>query len=76
MPTTRWVNFRCDEDLHERMKVAAAADGRSLSNWLAYRISRMLILLEVQEERAQQLAETGWIDVPPRTPQDGEQRES
>lgn len=38
----RWVHFRVEEDLHEKMRAAAAADRRSLSNWLALTLERVL----------------------------------
>ena len=38
----RWVHFRVDEDLYRRMREAAAADHRSLSNWLALIVERAL----------------------------------
>ena len=38
----RWVHFRVDEDLHKQMREAAAADRRSLSNWLALIVERAL----------------------------------
>jgi uncharacterized protein (DUF1778 family) len=40
--TTRWVHIRVDEDLHERMKAAAAADRRSLANWVAVACERAM----------------------------------
>jgi len=38
----RWLHFRVDEQLHERARQAAAADRRSLSNWLALTIEKAL----------------------------------
>lgn len=41
MPT-RWVHFRIPEDVHDRIKAAAAEDRRSLSNWVAMACERAL----------------------------------
>ena len=38
----RWVHFRVDEELYERMHAEAAADRRSLSNWLSLSIEDYL----------------------------------
>jgi len=38
----RWLHFRVDEQLLERARLAAAADRRSLSNWVALTIERAL----------------------------------
>lgn len=42
MPDTRWIHFRIDEALYERMRAEAAADRRSLANWLSVTIERLL----------------------------------
>ncbi len=39
---TRWVRFRLDEELHEQALKAAAADRRSLGNWVSVIIERSL----------------------------------
>jgi hypothetical protein len=49
---TRWVHFRIDEKLYERMRTAAAADRRSLSNWLALVVEHALIRQDEQKESA------------------------
>jgi len=36
----RWLHFRVDEQLYERARQVAAADRRSLSNWVALIIER------------------------------------
>lgn len=41
MPT-RWVHFRVDEQIYERIRSAATADRRSLSNWVAVACERAL----------------------------------
>jgi hypothetical protein len=42
MPT-RWVHLRVDEQIYDRMKAAAEADRRSLSNWVAVACERALV---------------------------------
>lgn len=37
-----WAHFRIDADVYKRMQAAAAADSRSLSNWLALVVKRVL----------------------------------
>jgi predicted HicB family RNase H-like nuclease len=39
---TRWLHFRLDEQLLEQARQAAAADRRSLSNWVGLVIERAL----------------------------------
>jgi uncharacterized protein (DUF1778 family) len=41
MPT-RWVHFRVDEQIYDRIRAAADADRRSLSNWIAVACERAL----------------------------------
>ena len=38
----RWVHFRVDEQVYERMQQAAREDRRSLSNWVAVTCERAL----------------------------------
>lgn len=39
---TRWVHFRVEEEIAEQMRLAAIADRRSLSNWVALTVERAL----------------------------------
>jgi predicted HicB family RNase H-like nuclease len=50
MPT-RWVHFRVDEQIYERIRTAATADRRSLSNWIAVACERNLDAEEVNHDR-------------------------
>jgi predicted HicB family RNase H-like nuclease len=40
--STRWLHFRIEEELHERVREAAEADRRSVSNWVAVACERAL----------------------------------
>ncbi len=44
----RWLHFRIDEQLHERARLAAAADRRSLSNWVMLTIERAVDAAEAE----------------------------
>lgn len=37
-----WISFRLDPALHERMKAVAAAERRSMANWLATVVEKAL----------------------------------
>jgi predicted HicB family RNase H-like nuclease len=37
-----WISFRLDPALHERLKAAAAAERRSMANWLATVVEKAL----------------------------------
>lgn len=45
----RWLHFRIDEQLHEQARQVAAADRRSLSNWVALVIERAVEQAERHE---------------------------
>jgi|KBSMisStandDraft_5_1062788.scaffolds.fasta_scaffold1618019_1 predicted HicB family RNase H-like nuclease len=42
----RWVNVRVGDELYERIKAAADADRRSLSNWIAFACEEKLARTE------------------------------
>lgn len=37
-----WISFRLDPALHEQMKAVAAAERRSMANWLATVVEKAL----------------------------------
>jgi predicted HicB family RNase H-like nuclease len=38
----KWVSVRVGDPLYERIKAAAEADQRSISNWIGYELARIL----------------------------------
>ena len=49
----RWLHFRADEQLVERARRVAAADRRSLSNWVALTIERAVDSAEAEAQNGQ-----------------------
>jgi predicted HicB family RNase H-like nuclease len=47
----RWVNVRVGEELYERIKAAAEADRRSLSNWIGVACEEKLARIERERNR-------------------------
>jgi hypothetical protein len=57
----RWLHFRIDEQLHERARRVAAADRRSLSNWVALAVERAVEAAEAARAEAADRAKAATI---------------